>query len=217
MYHSCRHVVIGGVFQSPPWSKIPELRSLVDQTVDHPCHRRLGPYHPRARPCDRKSPHDSEGAAGRLHWIRGHAEGHFPAHRIASGEGAEAPEYSGRSRVVGHGRGANGSRTNRRFAAPSLEDVCATRPCRLSSDSLWSAGNRGHQNSFAITSTPTTIFRTPTASIVRAATSRAIGADGEQSSFEHPHRLRHSHRADGRIRTPVRCKRRSELRTTFVA
>ena len=77
MYHSCRHVVIGGVFQSPPWSKIPELRSLVDQTVDHPCHRRLGPYHPRARPCDRKSPHDSEGAAGRLYWIRGHAEGHF--------------------------------------------------------------------------------------------------------------------------------------------
>jgi hypothetical protein len=209
MYHSCRHVVIGGVFQSPPWSKIPELRSLVDQTVDHPCHRRLGPYHPRARPCDRKSPHDSEGAAGRLHWIRGHAEGHFPAHRIASGEGAEAPEYSGRSRVVGHGRGANGSRTNRRFA-DSVFGGCLCHVghagCRQTACGVpFAKGNRGHQNSFAITSTPATIFRTPTASIVRAATSRTM--IGEQSSFE----LRHSRRADGRNRTPVRCKRRGAV------
>lgn len=147
MYHSCRHAVIGGVFQSPPWSKIPELRSLVDQTVDHPCHRQLGPYHPRARPCDRKSPHDSEGAAGRLYWIRGHAEGHFPAHRIASGEGAEAPEYSGRSRVVEHGRGANGSRTNRRFADRLWTMSVPRRPCRLSPDSLWSAFRQRKQRS----------------------------------------------------------------------
>ena len=117
MYHSCRHVVIGGDLSITAVDKIPELRSLVDQTVDHPCHRQLSrtirvPVHvTESLRMIRKAQLDaSTGSEATSRDISRLTE--LPLEKVQ--KLLNIPEDPV---LLDTGRGANGSRTNRRFAA----------------------------------------------------------------------------------------------------